>query len=298
MPTPYPPGPPTVSGTTITVDAFLQNTPRVARTIEALTLNRFVADRILAEGPRATSGAVLYDQMAAGEFFTNRDVQAIRPGMEFPILNSGEHMPLVAAVVKWGGSAVITYEAARRDRRDLLNRELTRLKNTIIRKVDTVAIAALNAAPIQTSAAAGDWSTVTNNPLADVFGAVSAIDEADMGYVATAVVLNPAQALDLRLNEKIAARAPRENTGDPNNLLGAADLAGLAGLPNWYVTNRQPAGVVHVLAEKVVGSISDELPLYTRTVDEQTKERYRVMSARVTVPFITDPLAAYKITGA
>lgn len=301
MPTPYPPAPPTIAGNNITVDAFLNSPARVSRTIEALTLNRFIADRIFAEGPRAGGGAVLYDQMlAAGDLFTARDVQAIEPGSEFPILNSGETMPLVAAVTKWGGSAVFTYEAVRRDRRDLLARELTRLRNTIIRKVDTVAIAALNAAPVNTMAASGDWGTNTTKPLNDVFTAVSTIDQADMGYVATAAIINPAQALDLRTNETVTNRLPRENpgAGGAPDLLAAADLNGLAGLNRWYITNRQPAGTVTILAERQAGGLSDELPLYSRTVDEETKERYRVMSARVTVPYVTDPKAVVKITGA
>lgn len=301
MPTPYPPAPPTVSGNNITVDAFLNNPARVSRTIEALALNRFVADRIFGTGPQATGGAVLYDQMSAGEFFTDRDVEAIEPGMEFPILNSGEHMPLVAAVVKWGGSAVFTYEVVRRDRRDLLRRELTKLRNTIIRKVDVVGLAALNAAPINPNAASGDWAVNATNPLVDIFTAVSDIDQIDMGYTADTVLLNPAEALALRTNTTVAARLPRETpraaNGSPD-LLSSPDLSGLAGIPSWIVSNRVPAGTVFVLDSDTIGGISDELPLYSRTVDEETKERYRVMSARVTVPYVTDPLAAVKITGA
>jgi hypothetical protein len=299
MPTPYPAAPPVVSGNNITVDAFLRSPQRVERAITDLTLNRFLADRIFAEGPRAIGGAVLYDQLTSGgDFYTARDVQAIEPGAEFPILNSGETMPLVAAVTKWGGSAVFTYEAVRRDRRDLLARELVRLRNTIIRKIDTVAMAALNAAPVHTQVAAADWGTSTTKLLNDINAAVSTIDEQDMGYVATAVIVNPAEALAIRNNDTVVARLNNtSNGGGTPDLLAAADLNGLAGM-RWYVSNRQAAGTVHVIAERQIGGISDELPLYTRTVDEETKERYRVMSARIAVPYITDPKAVVKITGA
>lgn len=300
MPTPYPPAPPTVTGNNITMDAFLNNPARVQRAITDLTLNRFLADRIFAEGPRAAGGAVLYDQLTATDFFTARDVQGIEPATEFPILNSGEVMPLVAAVTKWGGSAVFSYEAVRRDRRDLLARELLRLRNTIIRKIDTVGMAALNAAPVHTQAAAAVWTTVTNNPIVDLFTAVSTIDEQDMGYVATAAIIHPSDALSVRLSTALAARLPREtprNASGSPDLLSSADLDGLAGIGRWYVSNRQTAGTVHVLAERQIGGISDELPLYSRTVDEETKERYRVMSARIAVPYITDPKAVVKITG-
>lgn len=299
MPTPYPPAPPSVAGQNITMDAFLNNPPRVQRTIEALALQRFIADRIFAGGPQATGGAVLYDQLLASDFFSARDVQAIEPATEFPILNSGETMPLVAAVTKWGGSAVFSYEMVRRDRRDVLNRELTRLRNTIIRKVDTVGIAALNASPTYTMPASADWSINTTKILNDIFTAVSTVDEADMGYAINAAILHPAQALDIRLNDQVSARLGTNpgQQGQPN-LLAAPDLRGLAGIDNWYVSNRQAAGTVVLLAERQIGGISDEVPLYSRTVDEQTKERYRVMSARITVPYVTDPKAAIRIQGA
>lgn len=300
MPTPYPQAPPTVNGADITVNAFLKSPPLVQRALTALTSQRFIADNIFAAGPQAVGGAVLFDKLMEGEFFTERDVQAIEPGSEFPILNSGEQTPNVAAVTKWGGAAVITYEAARRDRRDVLQRELTRLRNTIIRKVDTVAVASLvasvTAGDTPTMAASADWGTAGTDIIGDVETGRSTVDQADMGYEVDAVLLNPAEALGIRKNTGIRAALPREAM--VNNLIGARDLSGLLRLPTWYISNRVPAGTVWLLQSKTVGSISDELPLYTRVVDQPEKERYLIMAARITVPFITDPLAAIRITGA
>lgn len=297
MPTPYPPAPPTVSGANITVDAFLRNPTRVTRAIEALTLNRFFADQIFSAGPPAEGGAVIYDQITEGEFFTDRDVQAIEPLAEFPIVNSGEHTPLVAAVTKWGGAVELSEEAIRRDRRDVLARELTRLRNTLVRKIDAVALAVLNAAPIQTDTASDDWTGGNNlDIIADLEGARTAIDEQDMGYIADTVILNPAQALDLRTDPDVRAAMPRENMA--TNMLGAPDLSGFLRFPNWYVTNRQTAGTIHVLASRQVGSISDEVPVYSRVVVDDLRERRVIQAARVPAIYVTDPKACIKITGA
>lgn len=295
MPTPYPPAPPTVNGTVISVDAFLNNPARVQRTIERLTLNRFVADFIFAAGPPGSS--VLYDQLLASDFFTARDVQEIEPGSEFPIVNSGEQMPKVAVVKKWGGAAVLTYEAVRRDNRALLNRELTRLRNTIIRKIDTVGMAVLDAAPIQALVGTGDWSVGTSKPLNDLEQARTMIDDADMGYVADTVMLNPAQRFDLRTRDDVRALLPREGTGTAGNPVLTKELANLAGYENWIVSNRITAGIGYVLAAKMIGNISDELPLYSRVIDQQERERYLVQSARVAVPYVTDPKAVVRISG-
>lgn len=290
----YPPGPPTVSGNLITVETFLNSPTRVQRVVDDLTLNRFLADQIFSQGG-AAGGAVVYDQIASGEFFTTRDVQGIAPGSQFPIIDTGEAVPKVARVIKWGGAAVVTYEAVRRDNRDVLNRQLTKLRNTIIRKVDTVAIAALDAA-LPTMPASASWALATTDIITDLEMARAAIDDADLGYEADTVIINPTQRIGVRKNTGLRNALPRE--GMANNLIGARDLNGLLGFRNWFVSNRQPAGTVKVLASRIVGSIRDELGLYTRTIDEPVNERWLVQGARVTVPIITDPLAGINVTGA
>jgi hypothetical protein len=301
MPT-YPPAPPTVDGNVISVSRFLKDPALVQRAIASMTRQRFIADNIFAAGPAAPGGAVMYERILDAEegLYTDRDVTAIEPGDEFPIVNSGEAEPDVATTTKWGGAAVITYEARDRDKRDVLNRELMRLRNTIIRKVDTVGVAALvasvTAGDTPTMAASGSWSTISTDIIADIETGRSEVEESDLGYVVDTAIITPREALALRKNTGIRAALPRENMGA--NLIGAPDLSGLLRIPNWYVTNRGTNGHVWLLASKQVGSISDEKPLYSRIVDQPERERVLIMAARQTVPYITDPLAAIRITGA
>lgn len=300
MPTtvsPMPPSPPTISADKLTLSVFLQNPAVVQRTLEALTSQRFIADQIFNAGPPADGGAVVYDQLTAQNLFTLRDVQEVRPGSEFPIVNGEEPNPLIALVAKYGGDAVFTYEQVRRNRKDVKKRELIRLRNTIIRKVDLLAIATLDAAPIQTQSASGDWTTAATDIILDIETAKSKLDAIDMGYEADTVLLNPAQALDIRADADIRLALPRENRA--NNLIdrSAADLNGLLGIPKWFVTNRVAAGTVRVLDSRFAGFISDEIQAYTRIMDEEIKERWRVRAARVPTMGITDPKSVVKITG-
>lgn len=294
MATTYPPAPPTVDGQgRITVEQFLKTPTRVTRVIEDLTRERFLAERIFGKGD-AQGGAVIYDQVTASELYTDRDVQAIDAGSEFPIVSSGESAPKVAAVTKWGGAAVLTYEAVRRDSRDTLNRELTKLRNTIVRKVDTVAIAALNAAPILTDTGT-DWSDSTaGNPVLDLASARSQIDDQDMGYTADTVLINPAQYVDLISNTKVANSLPRDVVAA--NPIASGQLGNYMGF-TWYVTNRVPAGTAYILSSMMAGSLRDELPLYSRPIDQPERERWLIQAARVTVPIVTDPKAVLKLTG-
>src|SRR5574343_628975 len=56
----HPLGPPTVSGTDITVDQMMNQPTRVTRMLMDLTLKRFLADRIFASAGGVTGGAVIY----------------------------------------------------------------------------------------------------------------------------------------------------------------------------------------------------------------------------------------------
>lgn len=292
----YPPGAPTIANGRITVEQFLRTPSRVQRAVEDLTRQRFIADYLFTAGD-AQGGAVIYDRVLAADLYTTRDVQAIEPGSEFPIVDTGETAPMVAAVTKWGGAALITYEVVRRDQRDTLARQLTKLRNTILRKVDSVAVTAIIAdTSVPTSAAAFAWNNASADPVSDIETARSAIDDADMGYQADTILINPQSRLRLMANTAIRNALPREQASANPILSGSAALSGLLGL-TWIVSNRVAAGTAILTARGIIGSIRDELALYSRAVDQPDQERWLLMAARVTVPVITDPLAAYRITG-
>jgi hypothetical protein len=287
---------PSYSDNTLTVSRFLVDTPLVEKVLTNMALQRMFADQIFDTGPRTDSGSVAYSQVTTeGSYYTTRDVQQIAPGTEFPNLGIDEETLLVATVAKWGGRYGIPYEAIQSDRRDLLNRALTKIANTVARKVDVQALAAMNAAPILTAAASGDWSTANTDILGDLQTAISAIENLDMGYSPNTVILNPAQALDIRKDADIRGAMPRETT--TNNCLWARDLDGIAGL-SYYVSNRCPAGTVYVFQSKMLGSISDANPFYSRVVDKPETEEKIVMAARRFVPYVTDPKCCFKITSA
>jgi|SRR5579875_3481327 len=310
--TPYPQPAPTVSGVNETVSVYLNNPLRLQKAIMDFTVMRFVMPHIFTQAPAATGGAVVYDQILGTFFFLDRDVQSIRPGSQFPILAGGEQLPSTAAVQKLGGEVMLTYEAVRRDNRNLLARELRRLGNNVVRYVDAAAVAALNAAPIYTAtAASGGWSTGTNDPLADIATAAEMVYGPDLGYVPDVMLVNPLDHSHLVKNTTLRSALPRENInigvttigadhephgGDIPNPIKGGFLNVLEGL-NIYLTNRVPSGTVYILDSQNCGQYSDEIPEYYRVIDEPREETYYIHGARIMVPFVTDPLACVKLTG-
>src|SRR6476659_10222312 len=115
-PVAHPLGPPTVSGTTFSVDLALNNPTRVTRTLMDLTLQRFFADRVFTNSGGVSGGAVVYDELLANDLYLNSDIAYVNPGDEFPMVVGQRRAPKVAEVEKWGGKFFVTVEA--RDRND------------------------------------------------------------------------------------------------------------------------------------------------------------------------------------
>lgn len=286
----YPPVAPSVGNGAITIDLFLRTPSRVQRVMADLTSQRFIADTLYSAGD-AQGGAVVYDRVSEQDLFTDRDIEEIAPGAEFPNVGGADTEPLVAKVAKRGGQVQISYEAVRRNNRDVVQRALTKLRNTIVKRHDAIAVnAVLNDADVLTGSATNPWNTTSADPFADIVAAVSEIEQQDLGYSANLGLINPQERLSLLSNKAIRDALPRENV-QVNPLL-SGQLAGLAGIPNWIVSNRVPAGTVIIANGGVVGSMRDEMPLYTRVIDKQETETWIVQAARVSVPVITDPKAA------
>lgn len=289
----HPLGPPSVSNTLITVDTMLANPTRVTRFIQDLTLQRFIADRIFSSAGGVTGGAVIYDQATTNELYSNRDVEKVAPGNEFPIVGAERLNPQVAEVEKWGGKVYITDEAKQRNDTALFTREITRLANTIVRKVNQRAIEVLAAAISasgQSAANAGNWSTVvldgnsptapSARPSADFANTQLAADLQELGVVYDLWLVNPQELAALRIayGDKLPA------------LLADYGIT-------MYASNRVTAGKAYAIASGQVGEMRLEQPLTTETWREEKTERTWVQSSVRPVMYVTDPFAAREITG-
>lgn len=291
--TPFPPAPPTVSGPLITVHQYLTQPTRITRTLNRLTLQRFLAELIFGPGPRAEGGAVIYDQVVNNDLFTTQDVERIEPGMDYPVLTDEQPTPKIAAVGKWGGRVFVTDEQRDRNRTDVVARELTKLANTIVRKVDTIAIATLDAAPIRTHVG-NDWTGAADGViLGNLIDGFSLVNDPDMGYEIDTVLLNTLQA-----TEMLKSKSLRDALGPSAQeaIIRGASLGRLLNA-DFYKSNRVPAGTLYALMRRMVGGISDETPMASKTYRTEENDRTWVQSGRRLVPYVTDPLCVVKITG-
>jgi hypothetical protein len=291
---------PTISTTTFTVDFLLDNPTRVTRMVADLVMRNFFLDKVFTMGGEVTGGAVLYDQATTIDVYTDRDVERVQPGAEFPIVTGARIAPLVAAVEKFGGKFPVTDEAKRRNETSRVVNQMRRLANTITRKMQQRGISELEAAITASSrtissgftkwstSVAAEWSKTKReeNPAAVFMKAIEENENNEMGYSFDTVIMNPGDAFLLR-----------EYYGTDGSLkTGLADW----GIDTLVVTPRKAAKSVIVLAKNVVGEMRLESPMRTVTEREgapDMREQTWIQTAVNPVFFVTDPFAVVEVTG-
>lgn len=292
-PVAYPLGPPTVSGTTYSIDLALNAPTRVTRVLMDLTLQRFFADRVFTSAGGVSGGAVVYDEMIANDLYADRDIARIGPGEEFPLITTSRRAPKVATVEKWGGKFFVTIEA--RDRNDIsvFTRNVRMLANTIVRKINQRAVEVLEAA-VQASpnrlVTGVNWTAVVTAgsgasnsnvwPAYDFAKAQSQAETEELGIVYDLWIINPAQYLQLA----------RIYGPDLNALLASMGLS-------IFVTNRVAAGTAYVVASGQAGQMRIEQPLQTTQWYEQETERFWTQSSVRPMMFVDNRFAVLKFTG-
>lgn len=293
----YPYGPPTVSGTTYTVDFLTRDTRRITRLIANLALQRYYVDQIFAPAGQIDGGAVIYEQATSNELFASRDVARVEPGAEFPIVTFDRGQPLTAQVEKFGGKFDVTDEAVRRNQVGRVNRAIVQLANTITRKTQQRAIAELDAAitAFSRTATGTSWAddaatavqskVATISLLADLTAVEKANEDLELGYEYNFAIMNPQEWRNARLSLG-------GNAADVRALFADSGITGV------WVTNRQTAGKVKWLSRRMVGEMGYEVPLFTESWrDKDGKQKTWYQSSVNPIMYVTDPYAILETTG-
>lgn len=305
MPTTYPPASPTITGDVVTISRFLQSPTLVARRLRTLLEQRYISDALLTGRFVAVGGAVQYE---TGEsIFTGEDPRAVSPGAEYPLVTPGDGVANIAKTVKWGQDALVTDESISRQRMSPVERALTKLANQNVKYVDSVSLAAVASAVTATQAAAATWATATAAQiLNDALQARAAILALNEGYDPDTVVVDDARWAYAMTAFVAAGYTPREGSQSPA-LTG--DFPMIGGM-RWLSTPNLPtAGQALVLDSTQLGGMADEqldgpgyvnvngIGAQTKVMRDDEDDQWRLRARRVTVPVVTEPAAARKITG-
>jgi len=310
MPYAFPAAAPTLSGDLLTISRFLADPTRIQRRLRDHTDLRVVSDQLLKDRQRASGGAALYDMTEP--FISDRTVEAVSAGSEYPYANLGTGTAGIAAVAKWGQKALLTDEEITRKSWPMsaVDRALTKVVTTVIKQVDAISMSAIATAVTATVGTAGKWNDATaanRKPLDDILLAIQAIEDLNLGYKPDTLVVGTKAYTYLMLNDAIAQLRKRETSENP---VYTGMIETVANLVVIKTPNVVLFSTATVLDSTQLGGMADEAadaPGYAamaglagvevKSIRKEGQDAWDLQARRLTVPFVQEPGAGFEITG-
>lgn len=303
--------PATLSGDLLTISRFLQSPTALQRRLRTFRDLRFVSDQILTQRFRSTGGAVLYEMSESQ--LTDRTVEAVGAGSEYPFANLPTGTAALAAIAKWGQKVRVTDEEITRNviAGDAIDRALGKVINGIIKQVDVITMSAAASAITATAVAGGGvpttWdaaSPAVPKPLTDILLAKSAIVGLNLGYNPDTLVVSDKAYVYLMTNDAVAQLRQRETTANP---VYSGLMESIAGLKIIVTPNLPVATTAIVLDSTQLGGMADEmdgapgyavadLAVQTKAIRLDGNDAWDLQARRKTVPVVQEPGAAFRIT--
>lgn len=285
---------PELTGRNLTVDQALKQPSIIRARIAKLADSQLLAPQFYHPlGAQVSGGGILYNVLKASDLYTS-DVEKRAPGSEYKVVEGVDPEMKLATVNDWGGKFPVSAEQIKRNVISYLDQQTTQLANTITRKLDAAAMAAVDAAidGANTVPAAASWDDLVlvgpldaitpsdERPTADFSAAQLASDLQELGVKHDLLVVHPAQAHALR-------------TAYGDQLQAMLDSAELGMFSNPRVTE----GVAYVLEKGGVGTIGFEEPLTIEVWEDKATRSYWVQGFAVPAFAVERPYALKKITG-
>lgn len=285
----------------LTVNALLQNPLIVPERIIRAFRNQFVTDRVLRNAGSVTGGAVQY--RVSSPQFADTASEIVAEKAEIPLTTVSRGDLVTKPVQKRALGVAISQEMRDRNQMGEVERQITAVRNTIVRDVDGAFVAVLAAGVTQTRAATAAWSGGTATIRKDILAArrivetstVTGTTDSYLGYQADTLLLNPTDAANLLGSSEFQTLIFGQV--NPSNVASLDQVGDVLGL-NPLVSVSVAAGTAYVLASQEIGGYADERPLQaTELYEQRPNELWRSDASRVTVAFIDQPAAGCKITG-
>lgn len=281
---------PELNGRRLTVDAALKRPTIIRDRIAKLADNQILVPKFFHQlGAPVTGGGMLYSVIKASDFYTT-DVEKRTPGGEYKIVEGVDPERQLALVEDYGGKFFVPDEAVTRNDVNYLDQQSTQLANTIARKLDVSAMAAIADAAIE-SIVGNDWSNLVlvgpadditpsgQRPTADLSEAQLAADLEELGANYNLLITHPNEAHQLRVayGDKL------------DEMLKSAGV-------ELFSNPRITAGEAWVVEAGEVGTVGFEFPLTTDVWDDRSVRGKWVQSYAVPAFAVDRPHAAKKLT--
>jgi hypothetical protein len=305
MPGTFPAGAPVLTGDSLAISRFLNDPAAIQRRLRDFRDLRFLSDQLLTGRRRSEGGAVLYDQ--SEPFVTDRTVEAVSAGSEYPYANLPTGTAAIAAIQKWGQKVLLTDEELARNQYQgaAVQRALQKVINSIISQVDSITMSAVYAAITQTfnvttAGATYAWDNTTPTFLRDILRAKAVIVKLNLGYRPNVLGLNDTQYAYLMSDEKFTNALSRETTDNPVYTGEVERVAGLTIVVSPAITNPIVADSTQLgfMADEMDGAVGysvADLAVQVKSIRNEDTDSWDLQGRRKTVPGVQEPGAGIEL---
>jgi hypothetical protein len=299
--------PPTLSGGTLSISRFLQSPAQLQRRLRTFLDLRFVSDQLLTQRFNSQGGAVLYEQSEPS--VTDRTVEAVGSGSEYPYANTPTGTAGLAAIAKWGQKVKLTDDEIARNQfgGSAVDRSLRKVVNSIISQVDSITMSAIYSAVTAVfdvtsdGGSANGWDGASPTFLRDILLAKAEILGLNQGYMPDTLGLNDAQWAYLMSDERFTNALQREVTDNPVYTGTVDRIAGLTIVVSPTITNplvldsTQLGGMADEMDGAPGYSVSD-LGVQVKAIRSDSTDSWDLQGRRKTVPVVQEPGSAIELT--
>lgn len=303
MPGSYPAAPPTLSGDLETISRFLQSPTQIRRRLRDYQDLRFVSDQLLTQRFRTTGGAALYE--LSEPFVTDRTVEAVGAGAEYPFANMPTGTAGIASVSKWGQKVRVTDEEIARNvyAGQTIDRCMRKLVNSVIQQVDGTTMSLIASTVTATTTAAVSWTLTTATILRDILLAKGVVYKKNLGYKPDTLLVDDNHYAYMMSDVNVTNALQRETTDNPIYTGTIERIAGLTIVvspssvaANPYVLDSTQLGGMADEMDDAPGYAMDQLAVQIKSIRLEGNDAWDLQGRRKTVPIIQEPGSACEIT--
>jgi hypothetical protein len=308
MPGTYPAAPPTLQGDLETISRFLQSPTQIRRRLRDYRDLRFVSDQVLTQRFRTSGGAALYEQ--SEPFVTDRAVEAVGAGSEYPFANMPTGTAAIASVSKWGQKVRVTDDEIARNvyAGQTIDRALRKTVNSIIQQVDTITMTSIVSAVTSFQAAGAAWNSATPKILQDILLAKAVVVKKNLGYKPDTLLVDDLHYAYMMSDTNITNALRRETTDNPVytgtieviaglTIVVSPNISGLnAAASQPYVLDSTQLGGMADEADSAPGYAVSDLGVEVKSIRLDSNDAWDLQGRRKTVPVVQEPGAGCQIT--
>lgn len=307
------PAAPTLSGNTLSIDAYLNNPKYYARYTADIMNTRPVGGILLKERVDVTgAGSLLFE--GVDSLFPDQGASIVDQLGDYPMVTDSNGQPSLAATIKNGIATEFSDELVARGRLDQLKRKTRKLTNSVGKLFDTTVTTAISSAVTATTPATATFDAAGAKAFRDIQVAAAKVMEAGdavgVSYTPDVVACRPL-IFAYFVEELVKIGALQKAEALVANATGVAYSAA-DGMT--YVRTNATFGSgnrVLVADSDMLGGIahenlgggyertgSDPLDIEVKVIREDKRDGWHIQARKVGVPFITDPAAGIWVTGA